>query len=82
MILEKIYTQEDLNNAITKSICEMTEVLKCKEEQLEVYKKALFLMSEDFAHAEYILDDLLNKHTQRSKAELVHEYVCKARNEE
>lgn len=48
MILEKIYTQEDLNNAVTKSICEMTEVLKCKEEQLEVYKKAYSLLSKAY----------------------------------
>lgn len=50
-------------------------------EELEVYKGALFSMAEDFAHAEYILDGLLDINTQRSKAELVHEYVCKARDE-
>lgn len=37
---EKIYTQEDLNNAVTKAICEMTEVLK-------IYKKALELACDD-----------------------------------
>lgn len=40
MIDEKIYTQEDLNNAVTKAISEMTEVL-------QITREALSLASED-----------------------------------
>lgn len=45
---EKIYTQEDLNNAVTKAICEMTEVLNQNNTVIELYKKALAMACEDY----------------------------------
>lgn len=41
MIDEKIYTQEDLNNAVTKAINEMTNVLEQKEERINLLEQAL-----------------------------------------
>lgn len=35
---EKLYTQDDLNNAINKAIRDMTEVLERKQKELEAIK--------------------------------------------
>lgn len=46
MIDEKIYTQEDLNNAVSNAIKEMTIVLERKDEEIEILKRRL-LENED-----------------------------------
>lgn len=48
MIDEKIYTQEDLNNAVANAIKDMSTVLETKDKELGTLRKAYELMADEF----------------------------------
>lgn len=78
---EKLYTQQQLNEGITKAILDIQKVLKEKDHELEVYKNAFEMACWDldnYTDTHYVT--LMNEYLQRGREFI--DYVKKAKEEE